>query len=159
VSSVRLRTAREDDYPTVASSLERWWDDRPVMMMLPQLFFRHFAATSLVAEQQDHLVGFLVGFPSPAVPAEAHTHFIGVDPALRVQGVGAQMYLAFFDIARTNGCDAVTALTSVGNVASQNFHLRMGFTALPAPDGGQVWPDWDGPGQHRVRFRRAIRPV
>lgn len=165
-TAVRIRTLREDDYEPVITAIAQWWGNDRVIRMLPRLFFRHFAATSLAAEsgfkdESGHEngatpTGFLVGIVSPSVPGEAHTHFIGVAPQARGQGVGRALYDRFFEIAVERGCTRVTAVTSPANTGSQDFHTRMGFRCVPAPgtqpSAPQVWKDWDGPGEDRVRF-------
>lgn len=183
-TAVRIRELREEDYESVIASIGNWWGNDRVIRMLPRLFFRHFAATSLAAESGTGgeaggaPTGFLVGIVSPSVPAEAHVHFVGVAPELRGEGVGRAMYSRFFEIAAEHGCTRVTALTSPANTGSQNFHTRMGFRQIPVPDAGPyalreglearqpwetvevqglaVWRDWDGPGEDRVRFERVL---
>lgn len=173
-TAVRIRTLREDDYEPVIAALASWWGNDHVVRMLPRLFFRHFAATSLAAEsgfegEGDHEyghehravpAGFLVGFLSASVPGEAHAHFVGVAPQARGQGVGRALYSRFFEIAAERGCTRVTAVTSPANVGSQDFHARVGFRCVPAPgtqpSAPQVWKDWDGPGEDRVHFERDL---
>ncbi|PRY36801.1 GNAT family N-acetyltransferase [Umezawaea tangerina] len=160
---VTVRALTEDDYPAIISRVDLWWG-RPVAGMLPRLFLRHFHRTSLVAvDEDDAIVGFLVGFLSPDVPDEAHTHFVAVSPEVRESGLGTLLYRRFFDIAREAGRSRVTAVVSPVNTVSQRFHQAVGFRAKPLPgqdshDGTTppVWPDWDGPGQHRTRFEYAL---
>ena len=48
--------------------------------MLPRMFFKHFAGTSLVAETDDGaLAGFVVAFVSQDDPTAGYIHFVGVD--------------------------------------------------------------------------------
>ncbi|KPI10579.1 GCN5-related N-acetyltransferase [Actinobacteria bacterium OK074] len=162
MTDVHIRGLREEDYPVIIGRVDDWWG-RPVTGMLPRLFLRHFYGTSFAAvDGAGDLVGFLVGFVSPSVPQEAHTHFIAVAPSTRKTGLGHTLYEHFFDLARKAGCRTVTAVVSPANTVSQCFHLDVGFRPRPlpgepsAPDELPVWRDWDGPGGDRVRFEFTL---
>src|SRR6185369_13159513 len=66
-----IRPARAADYDPIAAVVDDWWG-RPVLPGLPRLFLEHFHRTSLVAEEDGALVGFLVGLLSPSRPDEAY---------------------------------------------------------------------------------------
>jgi ribosomal protein S18 acetylase RimI-like enzyme len=127
--------------------------------MLPRLFFEHFTDTSLAAEADGELVGFLVGFISQSRPGEAYIHFVGVRPGDRGRGVGRQLYECFFAAVRARGCRLVRAVTAPVNTGSVRFHQRMGFSVEPGDtdvDGIQVTTGYDGDGQDRVRFVKQL---
>jgi predicted GNAT superfamily acetyltransferase len=45
------------------------------------------------------------------------------------------------------------------NTASVAFHAAMGFAVIAGDgeiDGVSVWRDYDGPGEHRVRFEYRL---
>jgi ribosomal protein S18 acetylase RimI-like enzyme len=145
-----LRGARPADYDSIAAVVDEWWG-RPVLPALPRLFLDHFHRTSLVASRNGgRLVGFLVGFPSPAQPDRAYIHFVGVHPEARGRGLARTMYERFFRIAGEHGCRTVTAITSPGNRESIDFHGRMGFAVH-----GPV-PGYNGPGRDSVVFARPL---
>jgi ribosomal protein S18 acetylase RimI-like enzyme len=147
--TVVVRTARPDDYEAIVSIVDEWWG-RPLARMLPRLFLDHFHTTSLIAEQDGALTGFLIGFHSASAPDRAYVHFVGVSPAARQSGLARRLYETFFAAARADGATRVSAITSPANAASIAFHRAMGFTVR-----GPV-PDYDGPGVHRVVFERAL---
>ncbi|WP_345696952.1 GNAT family N-acetyltransferase [Kitasatospora terrestris] len=150
----------EGDHPRVLAVLDRWWGGlkgaagaRERALLLPRLYFQHFAASSFVVEHPDGgLAAFLVGFLSDSEPDAAYVHFVGVDPALQGSGVGAALYRAFFALARRHGRRTVRCVTSPENTGSRAFHARLGFTASP------VRPDYDGPGLDRVVFTLELDP-
>jgi L-amino acid N-acyltransferase YncA len=127
--------------------------------MLPRLFFVHFRPTSFVAEEGGRVVGFLAGFRSQTAPAQAYVHFVGVEPGRRGAGVGRALYERLFAAARALGAAEVHAVTSPRNRGSVAFHRSMGFELLPGDaeeDGVPYTADYDGPGEARVRLRRAL---
>ncbi|WP_019200526.1 GNAT family N-acetyltransferase [Tsukamurella sp. 1534] len=162
----QLREARTEDHAAMVGGVQRWWGDsrspeesRELSLLLPRLFLQHFARTSLVLEDESGVRAFLVGFDSADRPDEAYIHFVGVDPALRGRGAARRLYTAFFERAAAAGRTTVRAVTSPQNRGSIAFHRAMGFEAEPGDreiDGVPVHTDYDGPGQDRVAFRRAL---
>jgi predicted GNAT superfamily acetyltransferase len=147
--SVVQRTARPDDYEAIVSVLDEWWG-RPMAHMMPRLFLDHFHATSLIAERDGVLAGFLIGFHSPSSNGGAYIHFVGVAPEERRTGLARRLYKAFFEAAVQAGCTVVNAITGPVNTGSIAFHRAMGFTVR-----GPV-PDYDGPGADRMVFERLL---
>ncbi|GGQ58793.1 GNAT family N-acetyltransferase [Streptomyces flaveolus] len=143
-----------EDHHRVLAVLDAWWGgfkgeagavERA--LLLPRLYFQHFATTSFVVERPGgELAAFLVGFLSQTEPDTAYIHFAGVDPALHGQGVGQALYRAFFALARTHDRSFVHCVTSPGNTASRSFHTRLGFNS------SDPLPEYDGPGLARVAF-------
>jgi ribosomal protein S18 acetylase RimI-like enzyme len=152
------RHPNAEDHPRVLAVLDEWWGGLKGeagalerALLLPRLYFQHFATTSFVVEHPDGKpAAFLVGFLSQTEPETAYIHFVGVDPALRGQGVGQALYQAFFALADRQGRRIVRCITSPENVGSQAFHARLGFTA------SEIIPDYDGPGLARVAFTRPL---
>lgn len=147
--TVEVRPARPDDYESIVAVVDEWWG-RPMARMLPRLFLDHFHATSLIAERDGELLGFLIGFHSASAPHRAYIHFVGVAPAARGTGLARELYERFFAASIQDGCTTVSAITSPMNTASVAFHRAMGFTVT-----GPV-PDYDGPGVDRIVFERQL---
>lgn len=163
---VAIRAIAEADYDLIAAHLDEWWGGRSMLEMLPRLFFTHFANTSFVVEDNAEgpgdggsIVGFLIGFPSPAVPDQAYVHFVGVHPEHRGQGIAQQLYERFSEEAVGAGRSVLRCVTSPVNRGSIAFHTGLGFQTLPGDaesDGVPVRSDYDGPGQDRVVFEKRI---
>ena len=147
------------DYDRLIGRIDEWWGGRQVHGKLPRLFFEHFRDTSFVVEEDDSIVGFLVGFLAHSEPDEAYIHFVGVDPAHRRAGLARAMYEHFFDLARGRGRTLVRCVTAPVNRVSIAYHAAMGFEIEPGDgevDGIPVHLNHDGDGEHRVRFLRRI---
>jgi ribosomal protein S18 acetylase RimI-like enzyme len=144
-----VRAARPADFDTVIAVVDDWWG-RPMSDGLPRLFLDHFSGTSLIAEQDGELAGFLIGFLSPAKPQEAYIHYAAAGPAWRRTGLAGRLYEEFFDRARRDGRTVVKAITSPHNAASIAYHRAMGFTV------SDPIKDYDGPSLDRVVFVREI---
>jgi len=153
MSEFQWRRPRPTDHARILAVVDDWWGGRQMAAMIPRLFIDHFAQTSYVVDDEHgDLSAFAIAFVSPAEPAVTYVHFIGVDPARRGQGLGRQIYDRLSEQALTAGCDALKAVTSPINLASQAFHRRMGFTvSTPVPD-------YDGAGEDRVLLTKALQP-
>jgi GNAT superfamily N-acetyltransferase len=162
-----LRQAREEDYHAIAAGLQTWWTQpgmgeagaRERAALVPRLWLQHFAGTSLVAEHDGRLVGFLIGFLSQDRPDEGYIHFVGVAPDARRTSVGRTLYQRFFETCQRASRTRVRCITSPQNMLSIAFHMAMSFEVEPGTEGtGLVLAkaDYDGPGVHRVAFVRAL---
>jgi ribosomal protein S18 acetylase RimI-like enzyme len=148
---VEIRHAEPADYARVIGRVNAWWGGRDMAPMLPRLFFVHFEGTSYVVDDGDgQLAAFLIGFLSQTDPDEAYIHFVGVSPEHRGGGLGRQLYERFFEDARAAGRTRVTCVTSPVNEGSVAFHEALGFTSE------RVAHDYDGPGEDRVLFVKAL---
>lgn len=150
------------DHARVVRVIPSWWDlpgTANLGLLLPRLFFQHFADTSTIVEDEGgELAAFLVGFRSSSQPDAAYIHFVGIRPDLRASGLARTLYERFFDAMRASGCRRVDAITGPGNVGSQRFHRAMGFelTGDSEIEGVLARRDHDGPGEHRVGFTRPL---
>ncbi|MEP6478599.1 MAG: GNAT family N-acetyltransferase [Rhodoglobus sp.] len=163
MTALFARPLRESDHLPVLAAVAEWWGGNAnasqLGLLLPRLFFQHFANTSTVLEDESgEMRAFLVGFRSQSEPEVAYIHFVGVDPGYRLGGTGRALYESFFERMRALGCTEVRCITGPPNTTSQAFHAAMGFTASgdSVIDGVLAYPDYDGPGQPRVAFSRAI---
>ncbi|MBE3569830.1 MAG: GNAT family N-acetyltransferase [Bacillales bacterium] len=157
---MKFRHILESDYISVITVIDDWWGGRHMTDMLPKLFFQHFQDTSFVAEQDNVIVGFLIGFVSQTYPTESYIHFIGVHPEYRKNGLAKYLYQMFLDKVREKGCETVRCVTSPVNKTSIAFHIHMGFRIVKGTsevDGVPVTVDYDGIGQDRVLFVKELR--
>jgi ribosomal-protein-alanine N-acetyltransferase len=73
--------------------------------------------------------GPLIGFAGMWLAFdEAHVTTIGVDPALRGQGLGELLLLCMVDEAISRGANWLTLEVRVSNVAAQTLYRKYGFT-------------------------------
>jgi len=154
-NSVKIRNVCPSDYSFVIGVLDEWWGGRQMSHMLPRLFFIHFCETSFVAEVDNKIIGFLIGFLSQSHPQEAYIHFVGTHPDFRKQGVGSKLYQQFFRTVREFDRNRIKCVTSPVNQGSIAYHRSMGFEAEPSEtlqDGIPYHVDYDGSGEHRVVF-------
>jgi len=157
---MNIRHLTSADHAPIIRVLDDWWSGRHMSDMLPKLFFTHFSDTSLIAEIEGEIAGFLVGFFSPAYDDEAYIHFVGVNPTQRKHSVGRLMYERFFEMMRAHHRRTVRCVTSPMNTTSLAFHARMAFVpeagTLTNIAGVPYAADYDGPGEHRVLLSKRV---
>jgi ribosomal protein S18 acetylase RimI-like enzyme len=154
--TLTLRSPTESDHARVMDVMVEWWDGRDIRGLLPRLFFQHFNDTSFIVEKSGALIAFLIGFISQSEPRAGtpfrvgYIHFVGVHPEHRRVGLGRALYERFFELARARGAREVRCVTAPANTGSIAFHTRLGFVA------SRPIPDYDGPGDDRITFRREL---
>lgn len=159
MSQLLIRHVEPKDHSPIVAVLDEWWGGRPMASMLPKLFFVHFRNTSFIAEFDGKIVGFLIGFISQSVYAEAYIHFVGIHPDYRNLGFGKALYEHFFVTVKQLRCHTVRCVTSPVNRGSIAFHLRMGFAAEASDtiiEGIPIVEDYDGMDEDRVLFVRNL---
>jgi len=143
------RTADPSDSDAVIAAITDWWPGiHMVHAVCPQLF-EHFGDTCIIVEDDDGLIGFLVGFMSQRFSDAGYVHYAGVRPGHRGAGLGTEMYTRFAQVTRDHGKTEVLAETGAWNVQSIAFHKRVGFTLEPGDeivDGIPVHHDTTGHG-------------
>ena len=156
---MEIRSVKGSDYYVISPLINEWWGGRQMSDMLPKLFFDHFTNTSLVAEKEGEIVGFLIGFFSQSHFKEAYIHFVGVHPEYRKHNIGKHLYKEFFNVVKQNGRDIVRCITSPVNKVSIAYHTKLGFEIEEGDkkiDGVSVNTDYDGPNQDRVLFVKQL---
>lgn len=154
-----IRFLRESDFELINGSINEWWGGRQMQGMLPRLFFTYFSNTSYVVEENKELVGFLVGFQSPAEPERGYIHFVGVAPNARRAGIGSFLYKTFFEKMMSLKVREVYGITSPVNKKSIAYHQQMGFSIVKGTkeiDGISVQENYDGVGVDRVVFKKDL---
>ncbi|MFS1515714.1 N-acetyltransferase family protein [Bacillus sp. SCS-151] len=154
-----IRHVKEADYQTIIPVVNDWWNGRKMDHMLPKLFFTHFQNTSFVIEEQNEIVGFLIGFLSQSQQNEAYIHFVGVHPQYRELGLAKKLYEQFFTTVKHHGCQIVRCITSPVNTTSIAFHQKMGFQIEETDTltkGIYVKRNYDGQGNDRVLFYKSL---
>ena len=157
-----LRPATEADHAWVTAAADEWFAGRRVHHLLPRAWFRHFASTSLVADDATgRPCGFLVGFLSPDHAAEAVVHLLAVHPNQRRRGIGRALVERFHAVAVEHGRSASTTVCWPDEPGALAFLRAVGFMPDTGPDTRRAYGqpavlDYDGAGEDRVVFHRAI---
>jgi GNAT superfamily N-acetyltransferase len=160
---VTFRPATEADHARCSHLLREWWDDRPPR--LERLWFRHFSATTIVAETgSTRTVGLAVSFPSAAIEDRGVLWAVAVAPAMRRHGVGRAIVDAAVAALREAGVGALEAAVWPGNRVGVRFLEALGFApvaeSLATPlYGVPALADYDGDGEDRAVMELRLPPA
>lgn len=157
--NVRIRNAIPTDHERVVSVMPSWWGERDLSSAVLKIFFIHFSDTTFIAEIEDELIGFLVGFMSPAERKTGYIHFAGVHPRFRRAGIAQALYEKFYAACREHGRSVVKSCTSPVNKLSIGFHRKMGFEIEPGDgiiDDVAVTRNYLGKDDPKVLFRKEL---
>jgi len=145
---LEIRRLTKSDFDYLVSVLDRWWGGPAGQRALP-VFLYELGQHALVADDGGEVVGFLLGFLTPASPPTGYVHLVGIHPECRRRGVGQELYRVFADRCLDAGATSLKAIASVGDEGSVAFHRALGF------DVEEV-RDYAGPGRGRLVFRKPL---
>ena len=122
-----LRTVTIPDLRVILDELNDFWQEGRDMGFLHQALYVHeFGDTSVLAERDGHILGYLLGFIAPA--GYGYIHAVGVRADARGGGVGRLMYERFAALAGERGAHSLKAITGPENSDSRAFHAAVGFS-------------------------------
>ncbi|HEY7970690.1 MAG TPA: GNAT family N-acetyltransferase [Candidatus Limnocylindrales bacterium] len=165
--AIAFRRPTEDDQPRVVERVDHWFGGRRVWPLVGRTWFRHFASTSLLAEDTEAAdrapLGFLLGFVSPDRPDEAVLHLVAVEPNHRRLGLGRRLVDAFAADAAAAGARSIRAVAWPDDRPAVVFFRAIGFRAEEGPGsmnlyGVPAWPDHEFDGEDRAVFVREVAP-
>ncbi|NUR03301.1 MAG: GNAT family N-acetyltransferase [Streptomyces sp.] len=145
--AVRIVPAHVTDIQQVLADHPRYWGERDLRDLHLLALVQEFGETCLVARSDDGILGYLIGFVTPG--GTGYVHLIATRDDVRGSGLGRELYGAFTEAARRQGAVRLKAITSLGNKGSVAFHRSLGFEV-------RVEKDYNGPGEDRVVFSRAV---
>lgn len=142
------RPLGKQDYDHIVQVIDRWWGG-PTSSLAHPLFFYELGALARVVEHDGMLVGFLLGFVTPATPPVGYVHLVGIHPDYRRRGVGKVLYQAFEEDCLAQQCRHLKAVTTLGNEVSIAFHEATGWSATKVDD-------YAGPARARLVFEKVL---
>ncbi|MFC4376372.1 diaminobutyrate acetyltransferase [Nocardia halotolerans] len=123
------------------------------------LWCRDFAATSLVAESDGQVVGFVIGYVRPEAPETLFVWQIAVDTEFRGRGMAAKILHGLLDSVADAGVTTLETTISPGNTASQAL-----FSAVARERGAELrtvslFEANDFPDSHEAEQLYVISPA
>lgn len=145
---MQTRGITQGDFHHIVSVIDQWWGG-PTSALAHPLFFYEFGRYALIAEEDERMAGFLLGFITEGPPRVAYVHLVGIDPSGRRRGVGRTLYEEFTRQAREAGAVRIKAITTPGNQGSVEFHKALGYSV-------ELVSDYAGPNRARYVFVRDL---
>ncbi|MDP3220423.1 MAG: GNAT family N-acetyltransferase [Deltaproteobacteria bacterium] len=143
---METRDMTQEDFGRIVSVIDRWWGG-PTSALAHPLFFHELGDDALVVEDEDRIVGFLLGFLT--AHGTGYVHLVGIDNDHRRRGVGRKLYESFSARMQRRSAQRMKAITTVGNQGSIEFHRALGYRV-------ELVTDYAGPGRDRYVFTREL---
>lgn len=125
------------------------------------LWCRDFASTSVVAELNGRIVGYVIGFVRPQAPDTVFVWQIAVERSQRGRGTGAELLHVLLNSVAAQGVSVLETTISPDNLASIAMFTSVArtrdaaITKRPLFDAG-VFPDSHAP-EDLYRIEPAVR--
>jgi len=150
---------RKEDFFEIRQNLMHFWGDRHEFFapLHHPMFIYEFGNTAYVIKDNNEIVAYLLGFLAQTSNT-AYVHMIAVKPSHQKKEYGRSLYDHFLGYAKSKGCNKIRAITLPKNIASINFHRKIGMKLLGEKnaDGINVVKDYSGPGQDMIVFEKEI---
>lgn len=148
MGEIGLRTVTIEDLAAILDELGDFWQEGRDMGFLHQALYVHeFGETSVLAEQDGRVLGYLLGFMAPG--GYGYIHAVGVRGQARGRGLGRRMYERFAALAAERGAYSLKAITAPENTDSRAFHAAVGFSE-------ELVEGYSPSGGARIVFRRRL---
>ncbi len=121
--TIRFRAPRTDDGATLWElARSNGLDENSPYAYL--LWSEYFVDTTVVAvDDDDHVIGFVMGFNPPREPTTAFVWQVGVDAAHRRRGIAGAL---LDQLVERTGADRLEATVTPSNTASKTLFTRFG---------------------------------
>jgi ribosomal protein S18 acetylase RimI-like enzyme len=155
LENVRIRTVKEKDFFEIMNLASKC-DPIPVERdSIYHLFTKYFANTCFVAEIDNQIVGYILGFISQLEKNVAYIHNICIAPDLRRKKIGSGLYQKFFQNMKNEKCQKIFLIINPKNKLSISYHESLGFNISKEGEefyveGVRASKDYNGPGKHMV---------
>lgn len=156
---MNIRHIEPEDCGAILDVASNWWGSNYSSDMFSKWYIQHFCDTCLLAEEDEKMIGFIMGFLSQSNPDEAYIRIIMVDPNFRGKGIGRELYERFFERVGVLGRSVIRCVTAPRKKDSIAFHTRLGFSIesqVHELEGVPICLNYDGRGGNRVIFKKVL---
>ena len=111
-------------------------------------FYEYYGKTTLVAESNGHVVGFVLGFKH--TPLEGRVFWLAVRPGFQSRGVGRRLLATILSIFRQIGAVSATLEVRVSNKKAQALYSQMGFRVAG------IYPSYYSDGETAIVMKKSL---
>jgi ribosomal-protein-alanine N-acetyltransferase len=111
-------------------------------------FYEYHPATTLVAEVNGMVAGFVLGFKP--TPFEGRIFWLAIRPAFQNQGIGTRLLIDVLRIFRMMGALSATLEVRISNKKAQSLYCSLGFEAT------SVQPAYYSNGETALIMKRRL---
>ncbi len=101
-----------------------------------EFFARCFRNTFFVYEENNKIIGYLVGFPNTAVKGEFWIYQIGMYEEHRGKGIGSKLFARMVEQVKSEGYNSMRSHFKFKNKHSRALHEKFGMKIYGEDDRG-----------------------
>lgn len=160
---INIRKAREHEFLKVYDFVSHCKPLENYAEHFYKIMFRYFGNSCLVAEFNDKIVGFVMGFRSQVDNEKFFLWQIGVFSYHRGQEIGKMLLDEFEKAGKNLGCKRVEVTVDPNNPASQKLFEKAGYLNASSKEGDIVKvtekiavKDYYRPGGHFILYEKKL---
>lgn len=111
-------------------------------------FYEYYPRTSLVAEINGQVVGFVLGFKH--IPLEGRIFWLAVRPGYQSRGIGRKLLNSILRTFRFMGAMSATLEVRISNKKAQSLYCSMGFDMVT------IYPGYYSNGEPAIIMKRRL---
>lgn len=124
---------------------------------------RYFGNSCFIAELDNKIIGFAMGFQSQVDKNKFFLWQIGVNPKYRGKEIGKRLLGNIDKVARRLGCECIELTVDPENIPSQKLFLNNGYKNISSREGEikivsgvECVKNYYKPGRHFILFVKNI---
>jgi ribosomal protein S18 acetylase RimI-like enzyme len=159
---LNIRNVKERDFTRIAELAQKCKPMATERNSIYHLFTKFFSSTSFVAEKNQRIIGFLLGFISQDNPKEAYIHLLCVHPRYRGEGIASKLLGEFIETVKKKNIRRISLITKPINKKAISFYRKHGFKDYKGPQTRKigdvnVFKDYNGEREDMVLFEKSLK--
>lgn len=160
---VSLRKAKQTDFMAVHKFVSSCEPLEKYPEHIYKIILRYFGNTCFIAEYDNKIVGFVMGFISQV---DKNTYFlwqIGVSPHLQGEGIGTKILTTVEQELKKLNCKRVEVTVDPENISSQKLFEKLNYFNISEKEGETIKvedniavKDYYKPGRHFILYEKNI---
>ncbi|MCF7916878.1 MAG: GNAT family N-acetyltransferase [Candidatus Omnitrophica bacterium] len=128
-----------------------------------KIIFRYFQELCIVAESDDQVIGFAMGFSAQNPKQTCFLWQIGVNPQIQAKGIGKKLVSYFEEKVKKLGYNRIELTVDLENIPSQKLFEKLNYKNVSKEEGEVVEKqnkiavkDFYGLGRHFMVYAKEL---
>jgi L-2,4-diaminobutyric acid acetyltransferase len=160
---VKIRKTEEDDFLNVYKFVSKCKPLENYYEHFYKIMLRYFGNSCFIAEFNDEIIGFIMGFRSQIDDKKFFIWQIGVFSYHRGKEIGEMLLKEIEIAAKKLGCERIESTVDPENIPSQKLFEKNGFLNISSREGeiievmkNTAVKDYYKPGRHFILFEKEL---
>jgi L-2,4-diaminobutyric acid acetyltransferase len=160
---MKVREARADELPKILELVKNCKPLEVYPAHVYKIIFRYFRDFCIVAEQNQKIIGFAIGFSAQNSKQACFFWQIGVNPKIQAKGVGKELVTYFEKKVKELGYKRIELTVDLENIPSQKLFEKLNYEnsskkegAVVSKDNKIAAKDFYGPGRHFIVYTKTF---